>query len=110
MQFGENPAAINVQGQGHNLSVESQIFSPFTIGGDMGGDIDISAQQLTVQGGAGISTASFTNAAGGNVNMDVSGLMQVDGFAPFLRAPLVLLVVLPLVPESQEMSTFPLGS
>ncbi|PMB09030.1 filamentous hemagglutinin [Fischerella thermalis CCMEE 5328] len=83
MQFGENPAAINVQGQGHNLSVESQIFSPFTIGGDMGGDIDISAQQLTVQGGAGISTASFTNAAGGNVNMDVSGLMQVDGFAPF---------------------------
>jgi len=60
-----------------------KLFSPFTIGGDMGGDIDISAQQLTVQGGAGISTASFTNAAGGNVNMDVSGLMQVDGFAPF---------------------------
>ncbi len=60
-----------------------KLFSPFIIGGDMGGDIDISAQQLTVQGGAGISTASFTNAAGGNVNMDVSGLMQVDGFAPF---------------------------
>lgn len=60
-----------------------KLFSPFTIGGDMGGDIDISAQQLTVQGGAGISTASFTNAAGGNVNIDVSGLVQVDGFAPF---------------------------
>ncbi|PMB40078.1 hypothetical protein CEN40_22860 [Fischerella thermalis CCMEE 5205] len=60
-----------------------KLFSPFTIGGDIGGDIDISAQQLTVQGGAGISTASFTNAAGGNVNIDVSGLVQVDGFAPF---------------------------
>ncbi|OKH11289.1 hypothetical protein NIES592_22245 [Fischerella major NIES-592] len=60
-----------------------KLFSPFTIGGNMGGDIDISAQQLTVQGGAGISTASFTNAAGGNVNIDVSGLVQVDGFAAF---------------------------
>ncbi|WP_396336368.1 filamentous hemagglutinin N-terminal domain-containing protein [Fischerella sp. JS2] len=58
-------------------------FSPFTIGGDMGGGIDISAQQLTVQGGSSISTATFTNAAGGNINVDVSDLVQVDGFASF---------------------------
>ncbi|KOP27488.1 filamentous hemagglutinin [Hapalosiphon sp. MRB220] len=59
------------------------LFSPFTVGGDMGGEINISAQQLVLRGGAAISTATFTNAAGGNVNMDVSGLVQVDGFAAF---------------------------
>ncbi|TFI52699.1 filamentous hemagglutinin N-terminal domain-containing protein [Mastigocladus laminosus UU774] len=58
-------------------------FSPFTVGGDIGGDINISAQELIVKNGAGISTATFTNAAGGNINVDVSGLVQVDGFAPF---------------------------
>lgn len=64
LQFGQNPAAINVQGQGHNLSVESQIFSPFTKGETtglkvqpgqtlalVGGDITLDGGVLTAEGG-----------------------------------------------------------
>ncbi|PMB02945.1 hypothetical protein CEN49_24490, partial [Fischerella thermalis CCMEE 5273] len=50
LQFGENPAAINVQGQGHNLSVESQIFSPFTRGETAGLQVQ-PGQTLALVGG-----------------------------------------------------------
>ncbi|MEH1865412.1 MAG: filamentous hemagglutinin N-terminal domain-containing protein [Nostoc sp.] len=59
------------------------IFSPITVGGVKGGDITISTQKLTVQGGANLSTATFTNAAGGNITVDASDSTQVIGFAPF---------------------------
>ncbi|MGJ5675518.1 MAG: filamentous hemagglutinin N-terminal domain-containing protein [Nostochopsis sp.] len=66
---------------GTSIGGKTTFFSRFTVGGDIGGDIDISAEELIVKNGSGISTATFTNAAGGNVNLDVSGFVQVDGFA-----------------------------
>lgn len=36
LQFGQNPAAIRLQGQGHNISLQSPIFSPFTRGATNG--------------------------------------------------------------------------
>jgi filamentous hemagglutinin family protein len=54
-------------------------FSPITLGANKGGDITISTKQLVVQSGAGISTATFTNATGGDVTVNVSKSMQVIG-------------------------------
>ncbi|MBW4435276.1 MAG: filamentous hemagglutinin N-terminal domain-containing protein [Pelatocladus maniniholoensis HA4357-MV3] len=81
--FVDTGGGITSELGGTSRGGQPTFFSPFTVGGDMGGDIDISAQQLILQGGAGISTATFTNSAGGNVNVDVSGLVQVEGFATF---------------------------
>jgi filamentous hemagglutinin family protein len=89
--FLDGGAGITSELGGTFTAGQVNLFSPITIGGDMGGDIDISAQQLIIQGGAGISTATFTNAAGGNINIDVSEFVQVDGFAPFSPSALSFL-------------------
>jgi filamentous hemagglutinin family protein len=58
------------------------VFFPQTEGNGKGGDIAISTQQLVVRGGAGISTATFTDTTGGNVTVDASESVQVIGFSP----------------------------
>ncbi|MBD2212619.1 filamentous hemagglutinin N-terminal domain-containing protein [Nostoc linckia FACHB-104] len=58
-------------------------FSPVSLLGDKGGDIAISTQNLVVRGGASISTATFTDRAGGNVNVNASDSVEVSGFIPF---------------------------
>ncbi|OKH22147.1 hypothetical protein NIES593_13160 [Hydrococcus rivularis NIES-593] len=54
-------------------------FSPITLGGGKGGDIAISSQELVIRGGAAISTATFTNATGGNIAVDAAESVQVSG-------------------------------
>jgi filamentous hemagglutinin family protein len=81
--FLDGGAAITSELGGTFVGGKISVFSPFTVGAVKGGDIAISAQQFIVQKGAGISTATFTNTAGGNVNVDVSDFVQVDGFVPF---------------------------
>ncbi|NOK70997.1 MAG: hypothetical protein GFH25_541266n46 [Chloroflexi bacterium AL-N10] len=64
LQMGENPAPINVEGTGHNLSVERRFFSPFTRGdvtglkvlsGEtlalIGGNVNLEGGTLTAEGG-----------------------------------------------------------
>jgi filamentous hemagglutinin family protein len=63
LQFGQNSAAINVQGQGHNLSLESQIFSPFTRGSTAG---------LKVQPGQTLALV------GGNISLE-GGILTAEG-------------------------------
>jgi filamentous hemagglutinin family protein len=46
------------------------------------GDITISAAQLSLQNGGEISNRTFTQAPGGNITVNVAGLIDVDGFAP----------------------------
>jgi filamentous hemagglutinin family protein len=64
-------------GQGQAL-----FFSPITLGGGKGGDIAISTQELVIRGGAAISTATFTNATGGNIAVDAAESVQVSGASP----------------------------
>ncbi|MCP6761588.1 MAG: filamentous hemagglutinin N-terminal domain-containing protein [Fischerella sp. CENA71] len=81
--FLDRGGGITSELGGSSRGRQPTFYSPFTVGGDIGGDINISAQELIVKNGTAISTATFTNVAGGNVNVDVSGLVQVDGFAAF---------------------------
>ncbi|WP_019506299.1 filamentous hemagglutinin N-terminal domain-containing protein [Pleurocapsa sp. PCC 7319] len=64
LQLGQNPAAINVEGTGHNLSLEAPIFSPFTIGEVAG---------LEVQPGRTLALV------GGNLNINGGTLTAKEG-------------------------------
>ena len=46
-----------------------------------GGGIDISTQTLLVEGGATISTNTFTDLGGGNITIDASSSIKVQGFS-----------------------------
>ncbi len=46
------------------------------------GDITISAAQLSLQNGGEINNRTFAQAPGGNITVNVAGLIDVDGFAP----------------------------
>lgn len=46
-----------------------------------GGDIGILTQRLIVQDGGGIGTRTFSAATGGNINVNASESVQVNGFA-----------------------------
>jgi filamentous hemagglutinin family protein len=54
--------------------------SPLTSAVGKGGDIEISTKQMVVQGGASISTLTFTNVNGGNVILNAPESLQVVGF------------------------------
>jgi filamentous hemagglutinin family protein len=97
LQFGQNPAAINVQGQGHNLAVESQIFSPFTRGDTtglkvqpgqtlalVGGDITLDGGVLVTEGGrielGSVGGNSFVNLAANSGQVWSLGYTGVPSF------------------------------
>jgi len=77
--FLDTGGAITSELGGTFKGGQFSFFSPFTLGATKGGDITISTQQLVVQGGAGISTATFTNANGGNVTVNASESVQLIG-------------------------------
>ncbi|MEH2381315.1 MAG: S-layer family protein [Nostoc sp.] len=52
------------------------------LGTSQTGDITISAAQLSLQNGGGIRTRTFTQTLGGNITVNVAGLIDIDGFAP----------------------------
>lgn len=81
LQFGQNPQAINVRGDGHNITLQSPIFSPFTIGDStglkvapgktlalVGGDINFEGGIVTAKGGR----IELGSVAGGLVNLDTT--------------------------------------
>ncbi|BAY62915.1 filamentous hemagglutinin family outer membrane protein [Calothrix brevissima NIES-22] len=81
LQFGQNPQAINIQGDGHNISLQSPMFSPFTIGDStglkvepgktlalVGGDINFEGGIVTAKGGR----IELGSVAGGLVNLDTT--------------------------------------
>ncbi|WP_365742316.1 S-layer family protein [Nostoc sp. JL33] len=45
------------------------------------GDISVFAAQLSIQNGGGIGTRTFTQTLGGNITVNVAGLIDIDGFA-----------------------------
>ncbi|MHC5719592.1 MAG: filamentous hemagglutinin, partial [Nostoc sp.] len=46
------------------------------------GDISVFAAQLSIRNGGGIATKTFVQAPGGNITVNVAGLIDIDGFAP----------------------------
>ncbi|MHC5823251.1 MAG: filamentous hemagglutinin N-terminal domain-containing protein, partial [Nostoc sp.] len=52
------------------------------LGRSQTGDVTIFAAQLSIQNGGGISNWKFAQAPGGNITVNVAGLIDVDGFAP----------------------------
>lgn len=89
LQFGQNPAPISVRGQGHNLSLTSPIFSPFTRGSTnglkvqpgntlalVGGDINLDGGTLTAEGGR----IELGSAGEGVVNLDATGKIWTLGY------------------------------
>ncbi len=81
--FLDNGGGITSELGGTIAEGQVLFFSPITLGASKGGSIEISTQELAIQRGATISTATFTNAAGGDITIDASDSVQVAGFAPF---------------------------
>jgi filamentous hemagglutinin family protein len=81
--FLDNGGGITSELGGTIRQGQPLFFSPITLAGGKGGDIRISTQQLAIRNGASISTATFTNATGGDITVDASDSVQVVGFAPF---------------------------
>jgi filamentous hemagglutinin family protein len=52
------------------------------LGSGQTGDITISAAQLSVKNAAQLSNQTFAKAPGGNIRINVTGSIHVDGFAP----------------------------
>ncbi|MBO3462056.1 filamentous hemagglutinin N-terminal domain-containing protein [Aetokthonos hydrillicola Thurmond2011] len=80
--FLDTEGSITADMGGRATGVKFSFFSPVTVGGTKGGDIQISSQQLLVQNGASISTSTFTNARGGDIFINSPQSMQVLGFLP----------------------------
>ncbi|MCF2149505.1 S-layer family protein [Desmonostoc muscorum LEGE 12446] len=79
LQFGQNPQAIRVQGQGHNISLESPIFSPFTRGDTAGLKVQ-PGNTLALVGGGIISEGGTLTAEGGRIDLGsvAGGLVSLN--------------------------------
>ena len=89
--FLDNLGAITAEVGGTLGQNGVVIFSPLTLGANRGGDIAISTEQLVVLGGARISTATFTNAEGGDISINASESVQAIGFFPIAPSSLSLI-------------------
>ncbi|BAZ49020.1 filamentous hemagglutinin family outer membrane protein [Nostoc sp. NIES-4103] len=79
LQFGQNPQAIRVQGQGHNISLQSSIFSPFTRGNSTGLEVK-PGNTLALVGGGIISEGGTLKAEGGRIDLGsvAGGLVSLN--------------------------------
>ncbi|BAY13977.1 two-partner secretion domain-containing protein [Calothrix sp. NIES-2098] len=79
LQFGQNPQAIRLQGQGHNLSLERPIFSPFTRGSTTGLKVQ-PGNTLALVGGGIISEGGTLTAEGGRIDLGsvAGGLVSLN--------------------------------
>jgi filamentous hemagglutinin family protein len=73
--------ALNLTGTIPNGSAGSAIRTE-NLGRGQAGDINLFAAQLSIQNGGIISNNTFSPAPSGNVTVNVSGAIAVDGFAP----------------------------
>jgi len=72
---------LTLQGNAINGGLGSQIRID-NLGTGQTGDITISATQLSIQNGGEISIDLFTPAPGGNINVNVPGSINLNGFIP----------------------------
>ncbi|BAZ41349.1 filamentous hemagglutinin family outer membrane protein [Calothrix sp. NIES-4101] len=79
LQFGQNPQAIRIQGQGHNISLQSPIFSPFTRGSTAGLKVQ-PGNTLALVGGGIISEGGTLTAEGGRIDLGsvAEGLVSLN--------------------------------
>ncbi|MDZ8052358.1 MAG: filamentous hemagglutinin N-terminal domain-containing protein [Aulosira sp. ZfuVER01] len=79
LQFGQNPQAIRVQDQGHNISLQNPIFSPFTRGNTTGLKVQ-PGNTLALVGGGIISEGGTLTAEGGRVDLGsvAGGLVSLN--------------------------------
>ncbi len=79
LQFGQNPQAIRVQGNGHNLSLQSPIFSPFTRGSTTGLEVK-PGNTLALVGGGIVSEGGTLTAEGGRIDLGsvAGGLVGIN--------------------------------
>jgi filamentous hemagglutinin family protein len=79
LQFGQNPQAIRVQGNGHNISLQSPIFSPFTRGSTTGLEVQ-PGNTLALVGGEIISDGGTLTAEGGRIDLGsvAGGLVSLN--------------------------------
>jgi filamentous hemagglutinin family protein len=75
-----NTGAITAELGGTNRFGRPIAFSRATVGGNRGGKIEMATQQLTLENVGEISTSTFTNAAGGDIQIDASESLLVKGF------------------------------
>ena len=86
LQFSPNPGQIRVQGRGHNLSIETQVFSPFKRGEvaglkvDAGNTLALVGGEVSLEGGT-LSTDSGRIEVGGVRNGQVKIKRSPHGFA-----------------------------
>jgi filamentous hemagglutinin family protein len=59
----------------------SSSISTETIGNGKGGDINVTSPRLTIQGGGTISAATYSNAPGGNIDIQAADTVQMSGFS-----------------------------
>jgi len=71
--------SLSLQGNAANGGLGSQIHID-NLGTGQTGDITISAAQLSIQDGGEIYTELFTPASGGNINVNVPGSINLNGF------------------------------
>lgn len=79
LQFGQNPQGIRVQGQGHNISLQSPIFSPFTRGNTTGLKVQ-PGNTLALVGGGIVSEGGTLIAEGGRIDLGsvAGGLVNLN--------------------------------
>jgi filamentous hemagglutinin family protein len=79
LQFGQNPQAIRLQGQGHNISLQNQIFSPFTRGSTNGLQVQ-PGNTLALVGGGIFSEGGTLIAEGGHIDLGsvAGGLVSLN--------------------------------
>ncbi|MBD2210862.1 filamentous hemagglutinin N-terminal domain-containing protein [Nostoc linckia FACHB-104] len=79
LQFGQNPAAIRIQGQGHNVTLPNRIFSPVSRGISNGLAVQ-PGKTLALVGGGIISEGGTLTAEGGRVDLGsvAGGLVSLN--------------------------------
>ncbi|MBD2355346.1 filamentous hemagglutinin N-terminal domain-containing protein [Tolypothrix sp. FACHB-123] len=79
LQFGQNPQGIRVQGNGHNITLQSPIFSPFTIGDSTGLKVEPGKTLALVGGNINFEGGTVT-AKGGRIDLGsvAGGLVSLD--------------------------------
>ncbi len=74
--------SLELSGTSSNGSIPS-ILRTETVGSGDGGDINVSTGRFLVQGGAGISSRTYSIGKGGNLTVNASESMQLLGFSRF---------------------------
>ena len=73
--------SLSLSGISENRQIVSGIYTE-ALGEGRGGNIFITTPSLEILAGASVLTDSFSNAASGNIQLNIADSLQIDGFAP----------------------------